>query len=220
VSRTFCFTTFQSTIFAPNLLMKKAIVIIFTIVAVSINGQSNIEKAFSKSYAFEYNIEYSKAINALVELYTDSYPIDFRLGWLYYLNKDYIKSEQFYKKAIAREPSSIEARFGLVLPMSALGDWSNVLNVYLEILKIDPNNSVANYRTALIYFNRKDYINSAKYLTKVIKLYPFDYDSNLLYAKIKLAENKSNEAAPYLEKAIQYNPQSEEAIALLKNIKR
>lgn len=220
MSRTFCFTTFQSTIFAPNLLMKKAIVIIFTIVAVSINGQSNIEKAFSKSYAFEYNIEYNKAINALVELNTDSYPIDFRLGWLYYLNKDYIKSEQFYKKAIAREPSSIEARFGLVLPMSALGDWSNVLNVYLEILKIDPNNSVANYRTALIYFNRKDYINSAKYLTKVIKLYPFDYDSNLLYAKIKLAENKSNEAALYLEKAIQYNPQSEEAIALLKNIKR
>lgn len=220
MSRTFCFTTFQSTIFAPNLLMKKAIIIIFTIVAVSINGQSNIEKAFSKSYAFEYNIEYSKAISALVELNTDSYPIDFRLGWLYYLNKDYIKSEQFYKKAIAREPSSIEARFGLVLPMSALGDWSNVLNVYLEILKIDPNNSVANYRTALIYFNRKDYINSAKYLTKVIKLYPFDYDSNLLYAKIKLAENKSNEAALYLEKAIQYNPQSEEAIALLKNIKK
>lgn len=220
MSRTFCFTTFQSTIFAPNLLMKKAIVIIFTIVAVSINGQSNIEKAFSKSYAFEYNIEYSKAINALVELNTDSYPVDFRLGWLYYLNKDYIKSEQFYKKAIAREPLSIEARFGLVLPMSALGDWSNVLNVYLEILKIDPNNSVANYRTALIYFNRKDYINSAKYLTKVIKLYPFDYDGNLLYAKIKLAENKSNEAALYLEKAIQYNPQSEEAIALLKNIKR
>lgn len=200
--------------------MKKAIVIIFTIVAISISAQTTIEKAFSKSYAFEYNIEYGKAISALVELNVDSYPVNFRLGWLYYLNKEYIKSEQFYKKAIAKEPLSIEARFGLVLPMSALGSWNNVLNVYLEIIKIDPNNSVSNYRSALIYYNRKDNLNAAKYLSKVIKLYPFDYDSNLLFAKIKLAENKSAEAAQFLEKAIQYNPQSEEAISLLKSLKK
>lgn len=200
--------------------MKNAIGILFIVVAISINAQSNIEKAFYTSYAFEYNVEYSKAITALVELNHDSYPINFRLGWLYYLNKEYIKSEQYYKKAIAKEPLSIEARFGLVLPMSALGNWNNVLNVYLEIIKIDPNNSVANYRSALIYYNRKDYLNATKYLSKVIKLYPFDYDSNLLYAKIKLGENKHNEAAKYIENAIQYNPQSEEALSILKILKR
>ena len=191
------------------------LVIIVCLVFTS-RAQQNADLAFSKSYVFEYNSEYSKAIAVLTELNSESYQVNLRLGWLYYLQKDYVKSEAHYRKAVNSEPSSVEARFGLVLPMSALGNWNNVLAVYLEVLKLDPNNSIANYRTASIFYTRKDYVNATAYIVKVIRLYPFDYDSNLLYGQILQAQNKTAEAKKHFEKALQYNPQSKEAAEGLK----
>lgn len=183
-----------------------------------LNAQLNVASAFSKSYAYEYNSDYTKAITSLTSLNIENYQINLRLGWLYYLSKDYLKSENHYKKAVSVEPLSIEARFGLVLPLSAQGNWNSVLNVYLEILKLDPNNSIANYRTGSIYYNRKDFTNASSYVLKVIKLYPFDYDSNLLLGKIFKAQNRIVDAKKYFEKALEYNPQSEEANNALKEL--
>lgn len=183
-----------------------------------LGAQGSAELAFSKSYSFEYDKQYAKAIEAMTALNSDAYEVNLRLGWLYYLNKDYPKSETFYKKAIASEPSSVEARFGIVLPLAALGNWNAVLAHYLDILKIDPNNSIANYRIGYIYYSRKDYANAMIHISKVIKMYPFDYDSNLLAGKVMMAQAKNAEAKKYLGKAIEYNPQSEEAKALLKKL--
>lgn len=183
-----------------------------------LSAQSSAELAFSKSYSFEYDTQYAKAIEAMTALNSDAYEVNLRLGWLYYLNKDYLKSETFYKKAIASEPSSVEARFGIVLPLAALGNWNAVLGHYHDILKIDPNNSIANYRIGYIYYSRKDYANAMVHTAKVIKMYPFDYDSNLLAGKVMMAQAKNAEAKKYLGRAIEYNPQSEEARALLKKL--
>lgn len=198
--------------------MQQSFLILFMMLNFLMNSQQNTNLAFSKSYSFEYEAQYNKAISALTDTHTDSYQINLRLGWLHYLNKDYIKSEQAYKKAISSEPNSIEARFGLVLPLSAAGNWNNVLANYLEIVKLDLNNSIANYRIAGIYFARKDYANAISYLKKVLKLYPFDYDSNLLFGKILLQQTKNTEAKKYFIKALEYNPQSEEAISALKKL--
>ncbi len=197
--------------------MRNLILIVLTASYISANAQSS-DLAFSKSYSFEYETQYAKAITALTDLHTDSYQVDLRLGWLYYLSKDYVKAELYYRKAVALEPSSIEARFGLVLPISAVGNWNNVLAVYLEIVKLDPNNAIANYRLASIYNTRKDYANATTYVSKVLKLYPFDYDSNLLYAKITLAQGKNADAKKHFTKALEYNPQSEEAKAAIKKL--
>lgn len=174
--------------------------------------------AFSKSYSFEYDTQYAKAIDALTALNSDAYEVNLRLGWLYYLSKDYFKSESYYKKAITAEPSSVEARFGIVLPLAAQGNWNNVLNHYLDIMKLDPSNSIANYRAAYIYYTRKDHATAMNYLGKVLKAYPFDYDSNLLAGKIMQAQAKNTEAKKYFLKALEYNPQSEEAKNALKKL--
>jgi tetratricopeptide (TPR) repeat protein len=186
--------------------------------ACELSAQKNAELAFSKSYLYEYETQYNKAIQALQELGAESYQLNLRLGWLHYLNKDYMKAETYYRKAISIEPASVEARFGLALPLSALGNWNEILNVYMEILKQDPNNSIANYRTASIFYSRNNYAEATKYILKVIRIYPFDYDSNLLYGKILLAQGKPTEAKKFYEKAIQYNPQSEEARTALKKL--
>ena len=198
--------------------MKNVILLTLVVCCFSSKAQQTSESAFAKSYSFEYETQYNKAIAALTDLHVESYQINLRLGWLYYLSKDYVKSEQYYRKAVASEPSSIEARFGLVLPLSTLGNWNNVLSVYLEIIKLDPNNSIANYRLASIYFSRKDYANASLYVSKVLKLYPFDYDSNLLTGKILMAQGKNTDAKKYFIKALEYNTQSEEAKAAIKKL--
>lgn len=198
--------------------MKHVIILALVVCCFSSKAQQTSESAFAKSYSFEYETQYAKAITALSELHIESYQINLRLGWLYYLSKDYIKSEQYYRKAVASEPASIEARFGLVLPLSTLGNWNNVLSVYLEITKLDANNSIANYRLASIYYTRKDYANATQYVSKVLKLYPFDYDSNLLTGKILMAQAKNADAKKYFNKALEYNPQSEEAKAAIKKL--
>jgi tetratricopeptide (TPR) repeat protein len=197
--------------------MKSIISLLLVLCGFILKSQSS-ELAFSKSYSFEYETQYAKAITALTDMHVDSYQIDLRLGWLYYLNKDYVKSEQFYKKSIALEPTSIEARFGLVLPLSATSNWNSVFSTYIEVVKLDPNNSIANYRIASIFYARKDYLNAMFYVTKVLKLYPFDYDSNLLIGKILMDQGKNAEAKKYIIKALEYNPQSEDAKAALKKL--
>jgi tetratricopeptide (TPR) repeat protein len=198
--------------------MKRIIILTLIVFCFSSKAQQTSESAFAKSYSFEYETQYSKAISALTDTHLESYQMDLRLGWLYYLSKDYIKSEQYYRKAVASEPSSVEARFGLVLPLSTLGNWNNVVAVYLEITKLDPNNSIANYRLASIYYTRKDYANATQYVSKVLKLYPFDYDSNLLTGKILMTLAKNVDAKKYFIKALEYNPQSEEAKADIKKL--
>jgi tetratricopeptide (TPR) repeat protein len=198
--------------------MKHVIILALVVFCFSTKAQQTSEAAFAKSYSFEYETQYSKAITALTDAHLESYQIDLRLGWLYYLSKDYVKSEQYYRKAVASEPASIEARFGLVLPLSTLGNWNNVLSVYLEITKLDPNNSIANYRLASIYYTRKDYTNATQHVLKVLKLYPFDYDSNLLMGKILVAQAKNVDAKKHFTKALEYNPQSEEAKTAIKKL--
>lgn len=200
--------------------MKTSIKIIVAIVLFcgTLKAQDSPETAFSKSYSFEYDTQYAKAIEALLALKSESYEVNLRLGWLYYLSKDYAKSETFYKKASDAEPNSIEVRFGQVLPLAAQGNMNNVITIYTDILKLDPNNTVVNYRMAYIYYGKKDYANAITYVTKVLKAYPFDFDSNLLAGKIMLDQGKKPEAKKYFMKALEYNPQSEDAKNCLKKV--
>jgi tetratricopeptide (TPR) repeat protein len=198
--------------------MGRVILAILWLLTETVIGQVGGEAAFSKSYSFEYESNYTKAIAALNEANQETYQVNLRLGWLQYLNKDYVKSEKHYRKAVQLESQSIEARFGLALPLSAVGNFNTVADLYREILRIDPNNSIASYRLALLLYNTKDFDGSAKLVSKVIRMYPFDYDSNLLFGKILIAQKKTAESKKYLEKSLQYNPQSDEVKVLLKSI--
>ncbi len=194
--------------------MKKStltLVIAMTITLLSKAQSDKVVSAFSSSYLGESNKEYLAAIITLENVYdANSYALNLRLGWLNYLKKDYAKSQSYYKKAIALEPKTIEARFGYVNPTAALQSWDEVLKTYKDILAIDPNNTVVNYRVGYIYYFRKNYTEAKPYIQKVLQLYPFDYDSNALLGAIFLGEGKVIEAKKYYNLALTYNPDSKE----------
>jgi tetratricopeptide (TPR) repeat protein len=195
---------------------------LFLIGSLSLSAQNYtlIQDAFSKSQAYESRGNFTDAIAAMKTVYQeDSYEINLRLGWVTYLAGLFTESSAYYQKAINLKPYSIEAKFGFVYPASALGNWDQVINEYTEILAIDPQNSIANYRMGSIYYGRKDYAKAEKYLEKVVNLYPFDYDSLVLYAWTNLKLGKTREAQVLFNKVLMNRPKDASALEGLGLIK-
>ncbi len=203
-------------------ILKKGLVILLFIAAPMVKAQDNtaIQEAFKQSYELEYKGEYSKAVNLMKEIYNeDSYEINLRLGWLTYLSGNFTEAIPYYQKSIQLKPLSIEARLGMVYPASAMGNWTHVENMYNEILEIDPQNSVVNYRMGLIYYGREDYNTAAKYFEKVINLYPFGYDGVIMMAWTNFKLEKAREAKVLFQKALLISPgdaSATEGLELLK----
>lgn len=169
-------------------------------------GQSE-EEAFSKSYAHEKSAQYADAINDIKAFYNPAnYELNLRTGYLYYMNKQYKESQNYYEKAIALMPYSIEAKLGIVLPLTELGNWNMISTEYNDILKIDPQNSTANYALGYIYYNNKDYATALKYFEKVVNLYPFTYYGLLMDGWAHLQLGKYNEAKILFNKVLLISP--------------
>ena len=203
-------------------LKKLTFVAFFTLAITGLSAQSQavLQAALSKSYESETAGNYTTAISDLKSIYSkDSYIVNIRLGWLSYLAKQYTESIKYYDIAIALKPYAIEARFGCVKPLSAIESWEKVKAHYLQILKIDPQNTVANYWLGVIYYNRKEYGSAANLFGKNINLYPLDYDSVIMLAWTKLYLTKSAEAKVLFNQALTLRPNDSSALSGLKMIK-
>ena len=201
--------------------MKKSIItsLFMVLFATVVTAQSKQASAFSKSYELETAQEYAKAIAVIENIYSEkTYDVNLRLGWLTYMSGDFLKSQQYYKKAISSSANSVEARLGLIYPLSAMQNWNDVLQTYLDISAIDATNSTVNYQIAVIYFIRKDYEKALKYAEKVSQLYPFDYSTNVLLGKTKINLGDKMGAKNYLNTALNYSPSSTEVLGLLKTL--
>ena len=163
---------------------------------------------------------FNGAIDRLKAVYqSDSYELNLRLGWLHYQASKLDLSVEYYTKAVELKPYAVEPKLGLVLPLSVQGKWDKILDIYGQILKNDPQNSLVNYRVGLIYYNRGEFAKADPYLEKVVNLYPFDYDGLILLAWNKLSLQKSREAKILFQKVLLNNPGDESATEGLKLIK-
>ncbi len=170
-------------------------------------NEQTIQKAFSESYTHEYNKKYSDAVSVLSVVYKDdSYEMNLRMGWLTYLNKNYTLSQSYYTKAVNSKPYSIEAKLGLIKPLSALESWDKVMSSYEDIIKIDAQNYTANYWLGVMLYNRKKFENAIKHFEKLVNLYPFDYDANHMLAWSYLNHGRNNDAKIIFNKALMIRP--------------
>ena len=194
-------------------------VLLFFIVS-STYAQDSVIKAFEDSYRLEKEGKYEDALTSLKDVYReDSYEINLRLGWLAYLSGKFTESIAYYNNAVAKLPLSVEARLGLVLPLSAMGNWNQIIEHYNKILEVDPKNTLVNYRLGVIYYERKQYDKAETYLKKVINLYPFDHDSLLILAWVKYRQGNLNHARILFNKVLMSNPadaSAKEGLALMK----
>ncbi|WP_461638253.1 tetratricopeptide repeat protein [Labilibaculum euxinus] len=173
--------------------------------------------AFEESYKYEKEGDFSHAIDQLKAVYDEnSYEINLRLGWLNYQAGVFNESISHYQRAANLKPYAEEAKFGLVLPKAAIGKWDEVVNIYKEILKISPNQTVANYRLGLIFYGREDYEKALQHFKKVVDLYPFGYDALIMLAWTNYRMGKSREALILFQKSLWYFPSDPSALEGLK----
>jgi tetratricopeptide (TPR) repeat protein len=184
-----------------------------------VGPDNDLQKAFKDSYAFEKNELYNSAIDVLKGVYDEkNYEINLRLGWLNYMYKQYDESVKYYEIAYKLMPFSIESRFGIVNPLAAQEKWDKVSEQYIAIISIDPQNTIANYRLGLNYYYKADYANAYKYFEKIVNLYPFDYNSVLMYAWSNYQLGKTKDAEILFKKVLLISPDdasAQEGLALL-----
>jgi tetratricopeptide (TPR) repeat protein len=179
-----------------------------------------LQDAFSKSHNYEARGNFTDAVLTLKKIYAeDSYEINLRLGWVTYLAGFFTESVGYYQKANNLKPYALEPKFGLVYPLASLGNWDQVIMQYNEILKIDPQNTTANYRMGSIYYERRDFAKAEKFLEKVVNLYPFDHDSLLLFAWTNLKLGRFREAQVLFNKVLLNKPHDSSALEGLSLIK-
>lgn len=202
--------------------VKNLIVPVLTLISVNLVAQdfAKLTVAFSESYAKEKEGKYADAVKPLKAMYDEkSYEINLRLGWLTYMQGQFSESVGYYSKAIELMPYAIEPRLGIVLPASAMGNWSLVVEQYNKILSVDPNNTLVLYRMGLISYENKDYKKAYTYFEKVVNLYPFDYHSLLMLGWTNYQLGKTKEAKVLFQKALLYDPTSasaKEGLGLIK----
>ena len=195
-------------------------ILLFAVLIASAQSESKWQAAFIESYTQEANKQYSAAINSLKAVYDEkSYELNLRLGWLTYLNKEYTTAQSYYQKSVNLRPYSLEAKFGLIQPLAALQLTDKTLQVYEDILKIDPQQTKANYWVGVIWYNRKKYETAARYFEKLINLYPFDYDGNHMLGWTYLNMGRSNDAKLLFGKALLAKPGDASCLEGLKQVR-
>lgn len=188
-------------------------ILILTQYSITAVAQQSLSDAFKASYESENAGNLETAIEALEMMYEpDSYELNLRLGWLHYQKGEMDESMVFYRRAVNLKPYAVEPKLGLAYPYSAMALWDDVIELYERILETDPQNSLVNYRLGLIYYNRGQYERADSYIEKTVNLYPFDYDSLLLFAWNKLMMQRTREAKVLFEKVLLANPGDESAL--------
>jgi tetratricopeptide (TPR) repeat protein len=147
----------------------------------------DIKKAYLQSYNYEKMGDYKDAIKVLIPLY-DKYPngytLNLRLGWLFYLNKNYKNAIEHYKKAMSILPYSFEPKLGLMRVYNAMGKYSKTIEIGNVLLKSDYYNFYGNYYYALALMGQKNYKEALSLCNKMITVYP----TSIMYLNL-LAEN-------------------------------
>ena len=196
--------------------MKYTLLLVITLITATHSHaqySESVLKTFQQNYALEKSGDYKKAIQQIMAVYqAESYEMNLRLGWLHYNAGMWNESKQYYGRALDLLPYSEEARFGIILPLTAQASWDEVIKYYNQILANNPGNTVALYRLGMVYYGRKEWVQAARNFQKVVDLYPFGYDGLLMMAWTNLQLGKTREAKVLFNKVLLYSPGDESAM--------
>ncbi len=173
-----------------------AILLTLLLAGTTANGstEQEIRDAYYKSYSYEKLQDYENAINSLstiVRDYPQGYTVNLRLGWLYYLKRNYANSIHYYKQAIKAKPHALEAKLGYSYPLLAQRKYEEVESVLYRILSIDHYNYYANLKLVYALRMQKKYDLAEKISKDMLALYPIDV---LFLTELALTKDGQKEA--------------------------
>ncbi len=167
---------------------------------------SEMASCFYNSYAHEQQQQYDKAVKDLEPIrkaYPNNYTVNYRTGWLQYLNKDYFSALRYLGKAHAISPESIEVMNVITLVYAAKADWPGVEKEAKKVIGIDNYNITANYWSSYAMRMRGKYARAVMQDRKMLRVLP----TSVLFLQelaqnLKLDNKKVESAATYSDLAI------------------
>lgn len=173
----------------------------------------NVLTALTKSYEFYEKADYKNAALCLKEVYDKtSYVLNLRLGWLNYIQGQYMEAIGYYKLACELKPASIESKIGLADACDAMGNKNDSKSTYEAILTIDPKNTYTHYRLGVMEYEKKNYQAADAHFTSVLELYPCDTDCLLMTGWTRLQMGKTTEATSFFNKVLCFSPNNNSAL--------
>lgn len=195
--------------------MKKILLSLTILFSISTNAFALSEKEINASYQKSYNYEkmnnFIDAVKSLSDVYSkykDTYTVNLRLGWLYYLSGDYANSIFHYDKAMKVQPYYIEAKIGYLLPLLMQKKYSEVEDTCYKILKVDYYNYLTNVRLSYVLRMQKKYDLAEKVSNKMLYLYPTDVTFLNELALAKYYDNKKNDAIVIFKSVLILDPEN------------
>jgi tetratricopeptide (TPR) repeat protein len=148
------------------------------------------------------------ALEALSPGDRQTYLVSLRTGWLLYCNGRHAESIAAYTKALGREPASIEARLGRLLPRMALRQWAAVEAGAREAVEIDPASYLGGLRLAFAVYNQGRFTEAEAIYRRALARYPSDADLRAGVAWCLLKAHQPAEARRMFLEALASAPQS------------
>ncbi len=193
-----------------KLVIWAILVLFFPIQVYGLNNEQ-IKKSYYQSYNYEKMGNYKDAIRALSPVYNaypKGYTVNLRLGWLYYLDKNYANSIGHYQTARKVVPGAIEPLLGMSLPLMAQQKWTKVEKLMYEVVKKDYYNYYGNLRLSIALRMEKKYNLAEKMIRKMLSLYPTDVNFLVELGMILKAKAQTKEATAVFTSVLILDPQN------------
>ncbi len=181
---------------------------------------AEISEAYRKSYNYEKIQNYSDAIKALLPVfqeYPQTYTVNLRLGWLYYLNGNFANALDHYDRAIKISPYSLEAKLGRLLPLLAQERYKDVEKEAFQILNVDYYNYYGNLRLCYALRMQQKFDVAEKIALKMLTVYPIDVAFLSEYALTKVGQGDMVEARRVFANILILDPENVTAKAYLQH---
>ncbi len=164
---------------------------------------------YQSSYTLEANGNYRGALAQVDQLATegeDAYTLHLRRGWLLYNLGRYADAAAAYRAAIDREPTSVEARQGLALPLMALKKWKEAEAVCRDLLSRASGDKTGRGRLAYILYMSGRYSEAAREYEAVLEAHPSDTDMQAGRGWALLKQGKTKDARAAFEAVLRVAP--------------
>ncbi|MDQ6785840.1 MAG: tetratricopeptide repeat protein [Acidobacteriota bacterium] len=122
------------------------------------------------------------------------------------------KAEQSYKEFVQIQENSPEARVELADFYAAAGREDEAIKVFNDILQDTPEFVRARYRLGEIYLERKETEAVGAQVEALLKLNDHDSEALMLRARLRIQENKSEDAVKDLEEVLKKQPSNRDAL--------
>ncbi len=180
-----------------------------------------IKNSYLISYQHEAQKKITDAINDLKPVYLNypkTYTVNYRLGWLYYLNKNYANAVTHLQKAISISPMSMEVMNTLALVHAVKANWEELEILCVKIQKIDYYNRNANYWYAHTLKMQGKYGLAVKVARKMLAVYPTSISFLQILGENLYFGNYKKESASVFYNLLILSPESKTALEYLSKI--